>query len=78
MKGKKEANKRKKVKNSKKSGSDSHKDPAVLAQDGDGGATSSALPPPPAAGSPEREWAPTRTGHLAVGARETGVKVIGT
>jgi hypothetical protein len=22
-----------------------------------------------------REWAPTRTGHLAVGARETGVKV---
>lgn len=25
--------------------------------------------------APAREWAPTRTGHLAVGARETGVKV---
>ena len=24
---------------------------------------------------PEREWAPTRTGYLAVGARETGVKI---
>ena len=78
LKGKKEANKGKKTKKSKKIGSDSHKDPALLAQGGGGGATSSALPPPPAAGSPEREWAPTRTGHLAVGARETGVKVIGT
>jgi hypothetical protein len=23
-----------------------------------------------------QNWAPTRTGHLAVGARETGVKVV--
>jgi uncharacterized membrane protein YgcG len=29
----------------------------------------------PPAPQPAREWAPTRTGHLAVGARETGVKV---
>jgi hypothetical protein len=29
-----------------------------------------------AAAAPAREWAPTRTGHLAVGARETGVKVV--
>jgi hypothetical protein len=32
----------------------------------------SAPPPPPLA--PVREWQPTRTGFLAVGARETGVK----
>ena len=30
--------------------------------------------PPPA--PPREEWQPTRTGHLAIGARETGVKVV--
>jgi hypothetical protein len=33
---------------------------------------------PPLAPAPMREWAPTRTGHLAIGARETGVKVAST
>jgi hypothetical protein len=32
--------------------------------------------PPAPAPAPPMEWQPTRTGHLAVGARETGVKVV--
>ena len=42
-------------------------------------ATTPPPPPPveaPAPAAVAPEWKPTRTGHLAVGARETGVKVV--
>ena len=60
----------KKKSRSKKAGKD--REQALLVTDA--GAVSPAAAPPPAPAA--REWTPTRTGHLAVGARETGVKVL--
>jgi hypothetical protein len=80
--GTKSAKSAKSSSKSKKSSGDKSKKGSSSKETGDSSSGKSksraeATPPPPLA-EPEpaaREWQPTRTGHLAVGARETGVKV---